>query len=76
MLCGHMAGASCPIVTMTGGAWVTLCSHQELMSLGFGMNGQEQSVVVSSAAQSFCPSKGSCWVQPEGAGRDLCLSPV
>lgn len=52
------------------------CPHTMNVSLGSGMNRLEQSVVMSSAAQSFCPSKGSRWVQPGGAGGDLCISPV
>lgn len=46
-------------------------------SLGSGTNELEPGVVVVfSAAQSFCPSKGSCRLQPGGAGGDLCISPV
>lgn len=62
---------------LEGGMWDTLCSHSLYCSVvGFGANGLELSVLVSSAAQSFCPSKGSRWIQPGGAWGDLCISPV
>lgn len=62
---------------LEGGMWDMLCSRSLHCSVvGSGANGVEQSVLVSSAAQSFCPSKGSSWIQPRGAWGDLCISPV